>query len=154
MKIRQKTNKNVYVSNEQVVDRSAWVFGGDEFSDVLGDAEMLNDKGNMCCLGHICHNSGFGADALESVTSPEAVLEEFIDNVFLDIPYLVYQSGELTINSLLSDEAMRTNDNPKLSLAQREKALKALFKDEGITLKFVGKYPKEVLELEKEKDNG
>lgn len=41
-------------------------------------------------------------------------------------------------DSALSDEAAAINDDMELTLRQKEKALKALFKDTPIALEFVG----------------
>ena len=151
MKIREKTNENVYVSSEQVIDRSAWVCGNGEadLDHLVGSTLMLNEEGFMCCLGHVCHNSGFGKDLLLSEGLPEDVVA---DTDFLDLPYLVdAESEDEDIgDSAFAGQAVSINDDRLLAPKEREKQLKVLFKEHGITLKFVGRYPAKVRAYHKE----
>ena len=151
MKIREKTNENVYVSSEQIIDRSAWRCGSEDLEGELGQTAMLNDEGNMCCLGHVCHNSGFGKDLLYDKGFPNEVIR---GSDFLDIPLLVEQDDpdfpEEVIDTYFTGAAVRINDDESLSLKGREKELKALFKEHGMNLKFVGRYPASMLQYDKE----
>ena len=139
--MRTKTNENIYVSSEQTIDRSRWVFGN--YKSILGISTMLNEEGNMCCLGQICYNSGVGTDALAPSGGTIGVLSSLSE--FLDIPYLATRERGVVRSTALSIAAMCINDSGRdVSLAKRESQLKVLFKKHGITLKFKGKYPKEI----------
>ena len=151
MKIRKKTNENIYVSEDQVVDRSAWVCGGSSelLAEALGPSGLLNEKGFMCCLGHVCHNSGFGKDQLLDRGFPSELLNK---GDFLDIPGLAYiDTWNCGTDSDFVETAVDINDSTTLSPKEREKELKALFKEHGMKLKFVGKYPAAVRAYNKEK---
>lgn len=166
MRIRQTTNENVYVSEEQVIDRSGWVCGirrdpskvsegipdnvYEAARDATGRSAMLNTEGFMCCLGHVCHNAGFGKDLLLGKDFPENVIAG--QDVFLDIPDLTRVGDYGSVrDSDFADKAAKINDDSDLSPKERERDLTVVFKEYGMKLKFVGRYPAAVRAYHKER---
>ncbi len=122
------------------INRAKWRCGGIETTwnpnkNLVGkgDTALLNPEGFMCCLGQIACQLGVKKkDILEEaepcdINKELPVLTKRLDNF-----------GEYD-NSQLSSQAMRINDDPNLSLAERERKLKSLFSKFHHTLVFKGK---------------
>lgn len=136
--LRTENNKRIRMSKQLEVDRSRWVFGGKRFREELGETAMLNDQGNMCCLGQICYQAGVGAESLLEQADPEDALER-------EMRPLTKMRFYGPANTTLACQAMRINDSKGKGLQQREYELQALFREAGYKLKFTGKYPESVL---------
>lgn len=114
-----------------IIDTMYWMRG-------KADGELLcktKNYANMCCLGHICLQSGVPKEKLVSIGTPEDILDE-------------YETGETTgkinfllspkrLDNFLSEDAISINDDPEISDEERIKKLKVLFKKHNIVLKFV-----------------
>jgi len=120
------------------IQRSRWRCGGTspyvESKAGKGTTALLNPEGYMCCLGFACTQlCDLPEEAIYNKSMPDelgAYLRHFTEN-----------GGEGNfMNSSLSDEAARINDNGRISNQDREAELTNLFKAYGIEIEFVGKY--------------
>lgn len=51
--------------------------------DLMGDIRMLNDFGNLCCLGHISHACGVGEIDLKDTARPDDLIKG-------DFPFTIF----------------------------------------------------------------
>lgn len=114
-----------------IIDRSKWACGGRG-----GEPELLNDNGNMCCLGFLALACGY---------LPE-------DIQYKEVPRLVYGTTGKFPSSVLGAErlsnenspwvnvATQVNDNETLGNFERECILKDHFKLIGVDLTFIHDY--------------
>lgn len=133
------------------IDRAKWArhVPGDLKSDdiLMGGSMMLNHKGNLCCLGHICRAYGAKDANLKNCTSPYSVASgETYHDTERTVPDFLLTEDEcadgfrMLNNSLLTKKAISIND-AYTTTKQKEKKLKKLF--EGIlNLEFVGRTPR------------
>lgn len=112
------------------VKRSKWA-RKDSDNLLMGRSELLNSRGNMCCLGFVCNQLGIDEAHLERIPTPRRLLSELRKKI-KDYPFL-----DEGFNSALSKDAMKINDNPGLPSPEKEKQLTELFKKNGLTLNFV-----------------
>jgi len=113
-----------------VIDRSKWLNAYTRYT--LGPSQMLDQKGNMCCLGFVC--------AAENV-HPKNMLAKLTPRFVTCSPFALVCGTHLTD---LANTAMEYNDDSTLSKSGREKALQQIFAAEGTyELEFVGAYPNE-----------
>lgn len=125
------------------IDRSKWVRNISEdvvvkngnlliskTAAVLGDTSLLNDNGNMCCLGFICHQAGVPKTLLNNQGFPDALEHK-------RMPKYLVEGG---CNTDVTTQAASINDT-FMDGKTRERKLKALFKDH-VKLEFVGKTPR------------
>lgn len=115
------------------IDRSRWLCG--TTSGPNKGSSMYDRERKMCCLGFLAKAQGVPVKHLQCQATPRAV-SNHMDRE--NIP------GQMVdgYSTEFAGVAMSINDNALLKTQYRETRLKALFKDEGIKLKFVGKYPK------------
>lgn len=119
-----------------VIDRSKWRTG-DKGSNATGKGSicLLNDKGCKCCLGFITQQ--ITKKKIKDLAEPcdcdfsVPLLNTRYPSIFDDVFY--YKNTEL------SDKAIAINDDGSTTIKEKEEALKKLFKDTPISLKFVGK---------------
>jgi hypothetical protein len=118
------------------IDRSKWRTGDEgPYATGKGPTQLRNIRGYKCCLGFICR-----------VIKPSVKITEcsYPYTTGCDIPELTvrklyFTTGEQPLNHTnLSRKAAAINDDEEMTLRQKEKALKALFKDSPIALEFVG----------------
>jgi len=135
------------------INRSIWRCG--TLSDDLnkrhgeGETQLLNREGFMCCLGQVCEQAGVPKDRLKCIEYPRNLANNFKEEIeFLIEPssMQIYSNG--FSNSELAAAAVSINDNPKITLEKREKALVELFADAGYELEFIGDYIKNTEEPE------
>ena len=110
---------------EFTIVRSKWAHGGTQNERILGPTNLLNDKGNMCCLGFYAEACGAPKTYLRGRAYPGS-----------EIPLMQ------TIG--LCGDAIRVNDRGGDNKAI-EKELKVIFKSRGVKVKFVGRYLKGVV---------
>lgn len=119
-----------------VIDRSKWRTGDKGLNATgKGTTALLNDEGCKCCLGFIAQqitkkgikNSGDPSDCEFSIP-----LLNFKEKSFIYDSYF-WKNTDLSINAIV------INDSGSTTLKEKEEALKKLFKDTPISLKFVGK---------------
>jgi len=118
---------------EVVIDRSKWVCGDEssKIHDDLGGSKMLNSKGRMCCLGHICDAYGVPAEMMLAIGTPTYIRHPGVPEFLIN---------HLRYNSPLTERAVSINDSGTTSpedMEMRESRLKKLFEDH-IKLRFVG----------------
>lgn len=118
-----------------VIDRSKWLNAYTRYT--LGPSVLLNQNGNMCCLGFVCAAEGISTEDMLHRITPR----------FIGQPKSLVNTtkGGLYIsNTELCNQAMEYNDESSLSKSGRENALKKIFAAEGTyELEFVGDYPSE-----------
>jgi hypothetical protein len=119
------------------IDRNKWARGG-----YNGEAALLNDDGNMCCLGFACRASGLAAKTIKGIGLPGDLPDESLDPV-----RMAKKLGKLvkrtTTDGIYSDgryvdDAVCTNDDNNISESMREYRLKPILKKLGFSVKFVG----------------
>lgn len=100
---------------------------------------MLNDKGFMCVMGQCLLQLGVDKKDMFNKIFPEDV-SRYIKK---PIKYLTVEKFEgrykYYMNTELSNHAFFINDNSDINLVERERRLRALFKEHGHSIKFVGK---------------
>ena len=140
---------------EFTINRSKWVQGGgrDNIS-ILGFSELLNKKGNMCCLGFYSEACGVPRKELKGRHSPANVTTR---NNNIQIPYMAKKGIKLHKSKMFcfndtsfAEELMRLNDNSTATVENirkrdKEKVLKEKFSLIGVKVKFVGQYLKGVI---------
>lgn len=120
-----------------VIDRSRWRTGGNWNKDLptenltgKGATFLRNEQGFQCCLGFVCEAEGV---AIAGNKAYPCSLHVDVPN--LTEPYNIH--GILFKDSELTGKAVKINDDPNTTVAQKEAALKELFA--GIyNLEFVG----------------
>lgn len=120
------------------IDRSKWRTGDEgQFATGKGPTQLRNTQGFKCCLGFICRT----IQPRTKITNCSYPYTTGVAVPLLTEPNPDYKGLEYEyafLHSDLSREAAAINDNEELTLRQKEKALKALFKDTPIALEFVG----------------
>lgn len=129
------------------VDRSTWING--QMKQIYENAGLdrpnsmlLNDQGQMCCLGFYAQACGIPRNKLDGVASPESV------NIGVEVALKrfgpIVESGagwSGFMNSELASDLMAANDKGAVSPKRREQRIARLFKKGGIKVKFIGEYP-------------
>lgn len=112
--------------DKYIIDCDTWNCAS--FSD-RGFTVLLNSKGNKCCLGFISEQSGVDPLIMRGVYSPVFEQTKWL-NAMIGI---ANRSGnEMDIVSA----AISINDDPILTLRQRVKKLRSLFRKHGVKLVF------------------
>jgi hypothetical protein len=116
-----------------IIDASIWRCGLDGYygnNNKLGEGAtlLLNHDGFMCCLGQItCQlRPDIPKEALLGQPYPSRLM-------FGDIP-LLKKKG---VNTQLSDDAVKINDNSKTTINEKIFELKSLFKEHGYRIKVI-----------------
>jgi len=117
------------------VDRTKWVRGRRR---EFGATGLLNRQGNLCCLGHYCQQLGVPDVYLYGRGNPAPAAEDAAEDGDYEIPGLVQWHGGRAHATLLTRCAVRVNDDPSISDAERERELSALFASHGIKVEFYG----------------
>lgn len=122
-----------------IIDRSKWRTGGDMPGNRTGksDTQLLNKQGFMCCLGFRCNQMGIPKKHLLDQATPENLSDLY------DIPDLIKRDDyDRWEDTKFTNEAIRINDNERITSKEREKAIKEHFATIGVTVQFKGKYVK------------
>lgn len=111
------------------IKRNKWVRGNDDKGGEckfpkLGQSQLLNRLGNMCCLGQICKQEGVPDFKILDIESPFALQRKDTPELFLKNHYIFYNM-------------MKVNDHPNCEESEREAKLKALARAVGFKLAFV-----------------
>ena len=112
------------------VKRSKWVRGSKEAK--YGRVGLLNENGNMCCLGFVCKKLGASNDDIYGVGFPSGVLNSQTTTKFLDM-----FPDDSDTHRQYEDDAAEINDDKDLAPNTREARLKKLFRSRGHELVFV-----------------
>jgi hypothetical protein len=113
------------------INRAKWARGG-----YNGESRLLNDDGNMCCLGFACRARGFRAENIKDIGTPSS-LEGGGSRVTRMEKLGPMVTSEFN-NSDETDHAVSINDNQRISDKMREYRLKPILKKLGFAAKFVG----------------
>lgn len=122
---------------EVIIDRSKWnrAIPEVEYRQQFGLAALLNDDGNMCCLGFVCKALGLSDEQIVNKAYPQSTS--------LEIPQLTeFRDVSYPKDTTLSCTAAAINDSPSIPSKKKEERLKELFLEQDIKLTFVGRTPK------------
>ena len=108
-----------------VIDRKKWVRG-----DKGGETGLLNEGGNMCCLGFgALQCGGFSSGDIEGEGGPGCLSRRWTK-------FSCRRGGEL-YNTILSENLVLVNDTETISEEHREKQITSLFKQADINVTFI-----------------
>lgn len=122
---------------EVTIDRSKWnrAIPKVDYSQHFGLSALLNDQGNMCCLGFVCKALGLSDEQIVDRAYPQSTQ--------LEIPHLTeFHDVSYPKDTILSCRAAAINDSPMIHSKKKEEQLKNLFLENDIKLTFVGRTPK------------
>ena len=122
---------------EVIIDRSKWNRGIPKvkYRQHFGGSALLNEQGNMCCLGFVCKALGLSDEQIAN--------REYPQSTSLKIPQLTeFNNVSYPQDTTLSCTAAVINDSPIIPPKEKEKRLKSLFIENDIKLTFVGRTPK------------
>ena len=122
---------------EVIIDRSKWnrAMPGKSVADTMGAVKLLNEAGNMCCLGFVSKSLGLKDEHIRDRAYPQSTMQE--------IKHLTaFNSYNIIKDTTLSCRAAGINDDRTLSPQMKEQRLKNLFLEHDIKLTFVGRTPK------------
>jgi hypothetical protein len=119
-----------------ILDYSKWRSGGKGPNRVgKGDTLLLNDEGFMCCLGQFCKqlNPLITDDTILNRGTPGGLRE--------DIPLLNVNIGISSFHTetVLSQEAIKINDDYNSSSEEKIEELKSLFLQHKIEIEVINK---------------
>ena len=117
------------------VNREKWVRGGAPAFERFGSAKLLNDRGNMCCLGFVSKQCGAKTGVLLGKSFPSELGCTLPAKAKFLLEVDEYQPW-------LEDRAQAINDDPALKPNTREAKLKALFREAGHEIEFYGRTPR------------
>ena len=109
-----------------IIKRSNWLRGKGSFR-----SRLLNDYGEMCCLGFLGKACGMSKRTLYGQTCPIMV-----DEFGVRYPEKII-NAKTKSNTKACKRLMVTNDSERIKDSDREKSLKRQFKRIGITVKFI-----------------
>lgn len=107
------------------IDRRRWVRG-----HIGGRSALLNEEGNMCCLGFACRKEGIPEKDLKDVLNPFQV-----KNSRERVLSLVTKRG---YNRKATGDAVDINDNTIITEQEREAQLKPVLAKLGYKVVFTG----------------
>ena len=122
-----------------VIKRSQWARGG-----FNGPSKLLNDVGNMCCLGFLAKECGYSDVQMRGLNFPYQILDEegadqstnhFPDGICRIMKTL--PSGKPWTNSELTSKLIRINDDDGMSESYREDAIADLMGKLDVQVEFV-----------------
>lgn len=131
-----------------IIDRAKWRTGGEGYHHTgIGDTQLLNDDGYMCCLGFYCLQAGIPSEKILNVGEPDDIINvrEFYDKSE-DISFLLLDrdhDDDSMINTDFVNTAIRINDKESITPDEREKMIKDHFKYMGIEVVYEGEYSNE-----------
>lgn len=114
-----------------IIDESKWRCGGNGNKGYRlgkGDTMLMNNKGYMCCLGQVSLQLGATKDQIVGLECPHEMRLRFK-------PLTRSFRGVVT-NTQLSNTAMDINDNWTITVAEKKKRLRKLFRSKGYKLVF------------------
>lgn len=123
-----------------ILDYSTWRCGGERDTDKyklgVGDTQLLNGYGYMCCLGQ------FSLQLKPELTKSEILNKAFPEDLGYEIDMLTspdfdYEAGYR--NTSLSDDAADINDRTETTPEEKIQELKVLFLLEGYEIDVINK---------------
>lgn len=128
------------------IDRAKWAREIKGKPNHMGNIALLNEQGNMCCLGFVCKAYGVSNKAMLGVENPNDVDHPRVPSIL--IRYDEYSSGGPLL-SALADNTISLNDCGRIPAKELERELKKLFKEAGIELVFSGRTPTKAVPMKK-----
>lgn len=116
-----------------VIDCSRWIRGRKG-----GESKLLNENGNMCCLGFECLARGLTENDIRDRTRPCRVSND----INKKIPHMTFENFDLQYNYEDNDlikKIMRVNDDGTISDSKRIGRLCRLFAKRGIKVGFINR---------------
>ena len=114
------------------VDRARWVNGST--SDHMGNSALLNEEGNMCCVGFLALACG--------LTEKQINLEP----AFICVSQSAQRGRKRVIDAVEESDVYVTNDDHG-NARSRERKLTRLFRKIGVDVKFTGRAPRRPKEV-------
>ena len=114
-----------------VIKVKRWLHGG------RSPSQLRNKAGSMCCLGFLARDCGASVKDIEEKSTPgntTGIGIKWPQKILRKAGHYSYDFTEL--NTTLSHEIMRVNDNKNLPLAEKQSELKKLFLQIGYRLTF------------------
>lgn len=111
------------------VDRATWLTKDVQMAVNVHSALLDSETGFMCCLGFACQQSRIPKRLIVDVGAPD------------DIDGLTIPEVPEWLTGSTAQKMMQVNDSGWYAPKEREAKLKELAKLEGVTLRFVGRYP-------------
>ncbi|MHA2068143.1 MAG: hypothetical protein ACXABY_27595 [Candidatus Thorarchaeota archaeon] len=122
--------KEFTVYKDSWVRGDGYVYNANGEREYMGNSALLNNEGNMCCLGFFGEACGLSHARMIDQAEPDDVGR----NKHRNYPKLDYKVWE---------QFMSVNDNSQISDRQRQDRLRKLFKKIGYKVSFKAKKPKE-----------
>ena len=120
-----------------IIDRSKWRTGGIAYDETHGDTHLLNEKGNMCCLGFYCVQLvGINKRDIYEIAQPEDLNDV---NVYDDAMLHLVNEDNLR-NTHFTEKAIDINDSEELTNEEREKNIQEHFKQIDVEVMFTNDY--------------
>jgi hypothetical protein len=95
---------------------------------------LLNEHGNMCCLGFLCRQ--LGIEDILNIAIPSDIPRSVSSFREMDFLFSQSESGKFYESIIIN-----LNDHREKSNEERELVLKKLFRRNHIELQFHGQYP-------------
>lgn len=114
------------------IDRTKWK---NDNSFPSQGTMLLNDHGNMCCLGFCMYQEGFYKNSLRGITSPRRVIPKK-ESIFRR-QYPTHENAISFQDTSITEEAMSINDGIYGNEEERENDLKRLFERHGHEIEFI-----------------
>jgi len=154
-----KTNPNLQKTPTVKINRAKWRTGftgqNHVLEDLFGTTSLVTEKGYMCCLGFACKQlmPSLTHKIINDATEPAEIAFPLPGKRYKNLPlfadfkdnnyrYSDDESKYSIIKKSWIDDAIRINDSAAKSIEAKEFQLTQLFKENGITLEFVGDYTK------------
>ena len=122
------------------VKRSKWLRGGRDGWNKSAPSKMLNEDGQMCCLGHCASQLGVDGSILSNESTPGAVVKDFNGKdyaLFNTMSIFVDDLGQDNFaNNELSKNMMDINDKAIITDEYREALLTGAMAQAGHELTF------------------
>lgn len=131
-----------------IIDRSKWRTGGEGYRHTgIGDTQLLNDDGYMCCLGFYCLQAGIPSEDILGVGEPDDIdgVRDFY-NKFEDMELLLVDMEpyeNLMNKTKFTIAAISINDKETITPDEREQMIKDHFGSVGIEVVYEGQYSNE-----------
>lgn len=134
--------------NQLIIDRAKWRTGNFGRNRTgVGNTQLLNDDGYMCCLGFYCLQAGIPSENIMGVTQPDDILNvRKFYNKYEDMELLLVDREFADDSMLITDFttiAMSINDDDNITSEKREDLLIHHFASVEVDVIFEGEYSEE-----------
>ena len=135
-----KTTKLTLPKN-LTLDYLKWICGGGlEKESVknacgVGESNLLNECGLMCCLGQFASQAGVDDKSLQGRLN--------YDDLYLENDNEIIEFINFDLNDTIHTDAQNINDSSETSIAQKMVALEEVFGEKGFIITFKN-FPKEI----------